>query len=156
MMHGARLWSIHKPLTQTESHLCPSEHGNIFCRDFRRLLFPLVSGDSDRTPHQPLRKIPAGRALPPPVFSVTNAINYLMDTQNPDGSFDNGEMYTDSAARIRRRRNSRCNKGKIYRVYEDKNEISFLLTDNERRVILCLPFERTRMHLTAQIISLRL
>ncbi len=76
---------------------------------------------------------------PPPVFSVTNAINYLMDTQNPDGSFDNGEMYTDWAAIAFAADGIQdVIREKFIEFMKTKNEISFLLTDNERRVMALL------------------
>ncbi len=80
----------------------------------------------------------SGGTFTPPLFSVQNAVNYLVGAQSPDGSFGS-DMYTDwagiaiGAAGV---------VGDIQVNLIDymvkHNTISALLTDNERRVMALL------------------
>lgn len=74
-----------------------------------------------------------------PVFSITNAINYLKNVQDSDGSFGGSMLYTDWAA-IAYASNGWDSsvKTKILNYMQLNNSISGIVTDNERHAMALL------------------
>ena len=76
---------------------------------------------------------------PPPIFSVPNAIAYLMSVQSPDGSFNESDMYTDWAAIAFGADNiSGTAETNLLNYMSSHNTVSSLLTDNERHAMALL------------------
>ena len=84
---------------------------------------------------------PAGNAGPilPPPFDIEKALNYLKSVQGPDGSFGGEGLYTDWAAIAFGAANVAGEPvEKITSYFSSHNQISPLLTDNERRAMALL------------------
>ena len=80
----------------------------------------------------------SGPILPPP-FDIEKALNYLKSVQGPDGSFGGEGLYTDWAAIAFGAANVAGEPvEKITSYFSSHNQISPLLTDNERRAMALL------------------
>lgn len=72
-------------------------------------------------------------------FDINEAINYLANNQNNDGSFGGNELYTDWALiGLSAKGINSSVKNKALEYLKNKNKISNTLTDNERRAMTIL------------------
>ena len=72
-------------------------------------------------------------------FDINQAINYLANNQNSDGSFGGNELYTDWALiGLSAKGIDSSVKNKALEYLKNKNKISNTLTDNERRAMAIL------------------
>ncbi|OGI68431.1 hypothetical protein A2738_00930 [Candidatus Nomurabacteria bacterium RIFCSPHIGHO2_01_FULL_42_15] len=79
----------------------------------------------------------------PHSFSTADALSYLKSMQSEDGSFGDSDLYTDWAGIAFGSMNvGGSSKTKILSYFESNNEISSLLTDNERRAMTLLALDK--------------
>lgn len=72
-------------------------------------------------------------------FNIENALDYLVDVQNTDGSFGEADLYSDWAAiAIAVRDENNNSKSKLLTYLNSHNTLSSLVTDNERRAMALL------------------
>jgi len=80
-----------------------------------------------------------GTYIPAPTFSVSNAINYLQSIQSGDGSFGNSLLYTDwTAIAFGSMGITGSARENILNYFNSNNELSSILTDNERHAMALL------------------
>lgn len=81
----------------------------------------------------------SGGSSPDPEFNVPDAISYLKNAQNSNGSFNDSTLYTDWAAIAYGAGKVSGNAlNSILEYFNSQNKISSLITDNERRAMALL------------------
>lgn len=88
-----------------------------------------------------------GSIVPPSTFNVQNALAYLESVQSADGSFGGSDLYTDWAGIAFGAMNANNNysdssKDKFLAYLNSHNTINSLVTDNERRAMAILSFDK--------------
>lgn len=80
-----------------------------------------------------------GSSTPKPKFSAEDALTYLKSIQDADGSFGDSDLYTDWAAIAYGAGDvSGSPRNSLLEYFNSNNEISSLITDNERRAMALL------------------